>query len=236
MRPKLRQAVALAYDNRELANLRFMRNKADIGINRRHGGTTSDMTDQFGTTVVSGNGYDHTLDVVEVYRDDTSRKGVLFFYGAHPVILGAGPFPDGKHHYHPGYPGIARKKIEDATAAPDIAIFFQAAGGDVNGDPWLSGYSVTKQKGEELGQKVIDVLAGTAQPANSISQQILPSQGSISAYSRVWPVHLQRARQSRPSTRRWRHCRSATGGSPPCRTTWSGCGESNCGSTGLHSG
>jgi hypothetical protein len=193
LRPKLRQAVALAYDNRDLANLRFMRNKADIGVNRRVGGTTSDMTDQLGTAVVSPNGYDHTLDVVEIYRDDNSRKGVLFFYGAHPVILGAGPFPDGKHHYHPDYPGVARKKIEDATAASDIAIFFQAAGGDVNGHPALGGYAAMRQKGEELGQRVLDMLAGAAQPANSISGQILPSQGPNNVYSRVWPVHLQTA-------------------------------------------
>jgi hypothetical protein len=192
LRPKLREAVQQAYNNRGAANLRFLRNKADIGVNRRTQ-DTGDMTDQLGTTVVRATGYDHTLDVVEVYRDDNTRKGVLFFYGAHPVMLGFGPFPDGLHHYHPDYPGIARKKIEDATAADDIAIFFQAAGGDVNGMP-VNGYADMRIKGEELGQRVLDMMAGTAQqPANAIAQPILPATGGITAYSRLWPVNLQTA-------------------------------------------
>jgi hypothetical protein len=63
LRPRLVQAIQAAYDNRVPANLRFHRNKLDIGVNRRSG-LGADLTDANGTAVAEIGGYDHTLDVV----------------------------------------------------------------------------------------------------------------------------------------------------------------------------
>jgi F5/8 type C domain len=193
LRPKLVETIAAACASPAPANLRLYRNKAEIGINRRTQ-STQDLTDANGTALADANGYDHTLDVVEIYGDDHSRKGVLFFYGAHPVTLGQNPIPDwntGVFYQHPDYPGFARSKIESAGGG--MAVFFQGAGGDVNAEP-ESGYSATKSTGETLGQRVLDMLAGTAPSPNVINaSEITPSQGGITAYSRVWALPLETA-------------------------------------------
>jgi hypothetical protein len=196
LRPKLVEVIQAAYNDAlahpEGANLWFHRNKANIAHNRRNE-NPADLTDSSGTAIANPEGYDRTLDVVEIYRDNGSRVGVLVFYGAHPVILPTGAFPDGKYYHHPDFVGFARKEIEDATPAGDIAIFFQAAGGDVNALPWNGGYDAARTVGEQFGQTVLDMMAETAQPPNVITQQVTPSQGGNTAFSRVWAAPLQTA-------------------------------------------
>jgi hypothetical protein len=130
LRDKLVAAIKQAYEASQSsdgpADLKFYRNKFSIGRNSRTiSGNTSDLTDASGKELTQWlSGYDQTLDVVEIVREDGSRKGVLFFYGAHPSLLGAQAFPDSNHYNHPDHPGHARKKIEDATTGADIAVYF----------------------------------------------------------------------------------------------------------------
>lgn len=201
LRPKLVEAIQKAYDNARPgdnvddgpANLWFHRNKIDIAANRRRGMYRADLTDGAGTAMNDEDGYDQTLDVIEVFRDDGTRKATLFFYGAHPVGLGDGAFPDGKYYHHPDFPGFARKRIEDETADPnDVAIFFQAAGGDV--DVIAGNYAATKTAGNALGERVLAMMAETAtNPSNVITAPITPAQGASTAFSRVWGVPFQTA-------------------------------------------
>jgi F5/8 type C domain len=199
LRAKLIEAIEEAYEASQSedgpANLKFYRNKLNIAVNSRTG-VGVDMTDASGKVINSETGYDQTLDVVEVVRDDGSRKGVLFFYGAHPALLGPSAFPDGNHYNHPDHPGFARKKIEDATTGADIAIYFQGAAGDVIAVSSLNStpYAKSQQQGEAMGQRVLDIMAGTAPQSNHINGQLIqPSDGGNTAFSRVWAAPFQNA-------------------------------------------
>jgi hypothetical protein len=210
VRNKLREAIDLAVTQAgepgSGASLKFARSKFDVGENRR---TTSrlDLTGADGTTLANADGYDHTLDVVEIRGDDGARKGVLFFYGMHPVNLSfvdfpqpanattcSAPCPAAPHtnlrYFHPDSPGFARHQIENATEENDIAIFFQAAGGNVNPTAstcWL--YCGARATGIDLGDKVLTMLQQGA--PNAIAGTVTASTNT--AYNRVWAAPLQTA-------------------------------------------
>lgn len=208
VRNKFREAIQLAYDRSKLpgaaASLKFARNKIDLGVNRRSG-QSADLTDSNGTSENSPDGYDRTVDAVNIVGDDGLRKGMLFFYGMHPVALLNSPFPDpadasacrpancsvpanGNHYFHPDYPGFARKWIESATPEDDIAIFFQAAGGNVNPAAGCWVYCVGRATGEDLGAKVLSMFAGAQ---NATGGNV--AAGANTAYDRTWAAPLQTA-------------------------------------------
>lgn len=200
---KLKDAIQHAIDARQEADLTFYRGKFHGGHNRRTGppNGSGDMTDANGTTVVDPNGYDQTLDVVKITAAD-GVKGVLFFYGMHPSNMDVFPFPNtlglpacncpqnlgdcaGLFYHHPDYPGFARKRIEQSLAPNGKAIFFQAAGGDVNPGRFCAGYQGTRALGELLGDTVVQMMGGTGTP--------LSPGNPITAYDRVWAAPLQTA-------------------------------------------
>jgi hypothetical protein len=205
VRSKFVEAIWKAYRDAQPATLTFYRNSITVGQNRRNPQA----------------GYDPTLDAVKIVGDDGIRRGVLFFYGMHPVgMLAKGspppsllpnvlpvcgvPESDGcsqlqspasadKYYHHPDYPGFARKIIEDDTPGNDVAIFFQAAGGDVNPTSAgiCPGYCFTKNLGTVVGARVLDMINGRV--VNAIEGEILPSQGGNTAYDRVWAAPFQTA-------------------------------------------
>ena len=206
VRNKFREAIQLAYDRSKLANaaasLKVARSKMHLGYNRRSG-LVADLTDSSGTPMATPDGYDQTVDAVNIVGDDGFRKGVLFFYGMHPVNLMSTSFPDpsnasacrpatcsvpttGNYYFHPDYPGFARKWIENATPEDDVAIFFQAAGGNVNplGPCWV--YCTARATGEDLGIKVLSMLAPGATTVDVTAS-------TNSAYNRTWAAPLQTA-------------------------------------------
>jgi len=197
MQAAVRQAIA----NAELSTLRFRRNKSDnLAYCRRGPAVQTDFTDETGVFLndlrpyTDANAWDHTLDVVEVTTVNGARRsGVVFFWGGHPDGLGAGVFPDNNYHYHPDFPGFARSVVErDRPNDNTIAIFVQAAGGDVNAWTTGQGYATTLQTGEALGARVKAVLAGNAPTANVYDEPIA-SNASDAAFDQLFPLSLQTA-------------------------------------------
>jgi len=203
----MKQAVQQAITNAELSTIRFRRNKTtgQLAYCRRPPTNQLDMTadngvdlrDLYPNTDVYG--YDHTLDVVDVTTLSGRRSGVLFFWGAHPDALGSYTLPDGEYHYHPDFPGFARSVVESVRPNDHtIAIFVQAAGGDVNGfftdanGVTSQSYSSALQTGEGLGARVNAMLDGSAQPANYYDEAIA-SGTSDAAFDQLFPLSLQTA-------------------------------------------
>jgi hypothetical protein len=135
------EAVARASAGLTEVVLRVGRAPAQVGLNRRlptPKGVVMEPNRQ-GATVP-------WVDVLRVDRCDGKPLAILFSHAAHPVIVhGASTLVSAD------YPGYAeaevRRQFGDCTA-----MFAQACGADINGEPLRGGFEAAQRAGEALGQ------------------------------------------------------------------------------------
>lgn len=125
--------------------LRAGREPVQVGVNRRLELHTRSGPGQPG----AGDGVVPWVDVLRVDNAHGTPVAILFSHAAHPVTV---------HHAsdlisadYPGYAvGTVRRHFGDT-----IAMFAQACGGDINGDPLNSGFEAAASAGARLGKAVI---------------------------------------------------------------------------------
>jgi len=127
--------------------LRFQREAAQIGINRR-------LMHQ-GRIVMAPNPHGSNLpwtDVLCAEVPGVERIGVLFSYAAHPVIVQRASNKIGGD-----YPGYAVKRMQAmarAGGSGGVFMFAQGAGGDINGFPLAGGIRAADTAARDLSYAV----------------------------------------------------------------------------------
>jgi hypothetical protein len=142
---KVVDAVAQAVANMTDANLRVGRAPVKVGSNRR-------LPTEKGI-VMKPNPDGPVVPWVDVLRVDNidgNPIAVLFSHAAHPVIIHAA-----STLISADYPGYAVKEIKQQLGGGVMAMFVQACGADINGDPLQGGFNAAKRAGEMLGAAVV---------------------------------------------------------------------------------
>lgn len=143
----------------EPVSLRAGRADAAVGMNRRL------PTD--GGIVMTPNADGATVpwvDVLCVDRADGTPLAVLFAHAAHPVIVHAA-----STLISADYPGAAVAAVQRELGDGVVAMFAQACGANINGQPLRGGFEAAEAAGEALGQAVLQaVVAARPVPAGPL--------------------------------------------------------------------
>jgi hypothetical protein len=142
---KLTDLVAQAARELSKANLRVGRAPVQVGLNRRlptEQGIVMKPNPQ-GTVVP-------WVDVLRVDAVDGAPIAILFSHAAHPVIVhGASRLISAD------YPGYAVAKVRRHFGGRTMAIFAQACGANVNGEPLRGGFGAAERAGTALSEAAI---------------------------------------------------------------------------------
>ena len=137
--------VAQAAGDLSQANLRIGRAPAQVGFNRRlptEQGIVQKPNPQ-GAVVP-------WVDVLRVDGVDGKPISILFSHAAHPVIVhGASRLISAD------YPGYAAAKVRQYFGGKTLAMFAQACGGNINGEPLRGGFGPAERAGAALGEAAI---------------------------------------------------------------------------------
>jgi len=143
LKERITQAVCQAKESLAPASVRIGRGAARIGRNRN-----AELYAQPQQQM------DAAIPWVDVLRvDDANDRpiAILFSYAAHPVVV---------HHASDmitaDYPGFATEQVKRHFGGHTIAMFAQACGGDINGEPLNNGLSAAQAAGTALAQGVIE--------------------------------------------------------------------------------
>jgi hypothetical protein len=139
---KLAELVSMTEAKSEAAVLGAGRAPVRIGTNRRlptgHGIVMKPNPD--GPVVP-------WVDVLRVDRLDGSPSVILFSHAAHPVIIhGASRLISAD------FPGFAARKLKERFGGNVMAMFGQAFGANINGDPLRGGIAAAEHAGEVLAE------------------------------------------------------------------------------------
>ena len=97
-------------------------------------------------------------DVLRVDSAEGTPLAVLFSHAAHPVIVHAA-----STLVSSDYPGEAVRYVRQHFGGTTLALFAQACGANINGDPLQGGFTAAERAGTMLGQAVVDA-AERSQP------------------------------------------------------------------------
>jgi hypothetical protein len=90
------------------------------------------------------------VDVLRVDGADGEPVAVLFSHAAHPVIVhGASRLISAD------YPGFAARKVSQHFGRKTLAMFAQACGANINGEPLRGGFNAAERAGATLGEAAI---------------------------------------------------------------------------------
>lgn len=135
------------------AVLRVGRAPGQIGFNRRFPTPQGILMKAYpqGTVVP-------WVDVLRVDGTNGKTIAVLFSHAAHPVIVhGASRLISAD------YPGYAVRKVQQHFGGKTLAMFAQACGANINGEPLRGGFEAAEQAGVKLGEAAIEA-ATQSQP------------------------------------------------------------------------
>jgi len=140
------EVVCRANADLSQALIRAGREPVQIGLNRR-----ADLQKQNNAEKRSlSDGVIPWVDVLRIDRLDGNPIAILFSHAAHPVTV---------HHASDligaDYPGYAVETVKRHFGRKTIAMFAQACGGDINGEPLNSGFEAAASAGAKLGEAVI---------------------------------------------------------------------------------
>ena len=153
---KMSRMVAQAAGSTSEAVLRVGRAPVQIGFNRRFPTANGIIMKAYPQGVVVP-----WVDVLRVDRADGTPLAVLFSHAAHPVIIhGASRLISAD------YPGYAVKVVQEHFAGQSVALFAQACGGNINGEPLRGGFAAAEAAGVKLGRAAIEA-ANQSEPLSS---------------------------------------------------------------------
>jgi hypothetical protein len=91
------------------------------------------------------------VDVLRVDQTDGHPRAILFSHAAHPVIVhGASRLISAD------YPGYAVKRVREHFGGGTLALFAQACGANINGDPLRGGFAAAERAGIKLAEAAIE--------------------------------------------------------------------------------
>jgi len=132
------------------AHLGYARAMIQIGQNRR--------TDVDGSAQMIANPGGSSVpwsDVITLSDAHGALRGVLYSQAAHPVMIHKSSRLIGAD-----YPGVAARRIRQRLGVHVMPMFAQSCGAD-NNAPWATGYDVSEQQGNLLGDTIADACMRT---------------------------------------------------------------------------